>query len=110
MDCFNSTTRRTSGGLSLGQVVEVWPAQNVTIGGWRETDVNEFTAMPYGLPSCNAATTATPVAKWPSTPAQFLRGQGRSGHTGQTTSVKLPKSIDSLRFIPVNWKVLAVER
>ena len=43
------------------------PAQNSTCGGSSESDANEPTAMPTGVPSAMAVMTVTPVGKWPST-------------------------------------------
>src|SRR5437868_8214861 len=53
---------------NFGHDDELLSGMNATSGGSSETDVNEPTAMPAGLPSGSTpVTTATPVGKCPST-------------------------------------------
>src|SRR4051812_29856996 len=51
----------------VAQELDDLPTQKPTSGGSSETEKNEPTASPAGLPSVTAATTVTPVGKWPST-------------------------------------------
>ena len=50
-----------------GHVDDDFAAQNSTIGGSSDTDVNELHAMPTGSPPSIAVTITTPVAKCPRT-------------------------------------------
>src|SRR5580704_9630901 len=56
-----------------GNVEDFLAGRNATSGGSRETEVNEPTTMPCGVPSgSHAVATATPVGKWPSTSRKYL--------------------------------------
>jgi hypothetical protein len=53
---------------NLGQLDEFLPGMNPTSGGSRDTEENDPTARPVGLPTEGTPVmTATPVVKWPST-------------------------------------------
>src|SRR5258708_19154684 len=44
-------------------VLRLFSTQTSTSGGWRESDANDDTVMPYGFPSCSVVTIVTPLAK-----------------------------------------------
>ena len=38
--------------------------QTRTSGGWRDSEANEATVIPYCIPACSVVTIVTPLAKW----------------------------------------------
>src|SRR4051812_17667706 len=61
-------TQKAPDSCIRGQELDVRSGKNATSGGSSDTDVNEPTAIPAGVPSLAIpVTTATPVGKCPST-------------------------------------------
>src|SRR5258706_13275413 len=44
-------------------VLRLFSTQTSTSGGWRESEANDDTVMPYGFPSYSVVTIVTPLAK-----------------------------------------------
>src|SRR5689334_22889093 len=60
-----------------GQVVEARAGQKRISGGWRESEVTGFAAIPVGSPSASKAVmTVTPVGRWASTSRKCAGSMG----------------------------------
>src|SRR3954451_22761867 len=64
--CDRTLTQNEPAASMSGQVRDVLPGQKRISGGSRESAANDWQAKPIGSPSVTAATTVTPVQKWPS--------------------------------------------
>jgi hypothetical protein len=63
-----------------GQVSDDFPGQSRMSGGDNETDVTEFAAIPTGPSGVCAATTVTPVGRWPRTQRKRLWSKPVASH------------------------------